>query len=67
VTLQFPCEFTHHKYYSFQSILNKIQETKDNEIHLKPIVLKRIQELTQDRENDVVQIPNGWEDIHWLI
>jgi glutamyl-tRNA reductase len=67
VTLQFPYEFTHHKYYSFQSILNKIQETKDNEIHLKPIVLKRIQELTQDRENDVVQIPNGWEDIHWLI
>ena len=63
----FPYEFNHLKYYSFQFILNKIQETKENEAYLKPIVLKRIQELTHERENDVVQIPNGWEDIHWLI
>ncbi len=61
-----PSEFTHHKYYPFQFILKRIQETKDNETHLKPIVLKRIQELTRERENSVVQIPNGWEDIHWL-
>jgi glutamyl-tRNA reductase len=54
------------KYYSFQYILDKIQETKDNEKHLKPIVSSRIQELTQERENEVLQIPNGWEDIHWL-
>ncbi len=61
-----PSEFTHHKYYPFQFILKRIQETKDNEVQLKPIVLKRIQELTRERENSVVQIPNGWEDIHWL-
>ena len=61
-------QFNHPKikYYSFEYILNQIQKTKDNENILKSIVLKRILELTNERENQVIQYPNGWDDIHWI-
>ncbi len=53
-------------YFSFQSILNKIQATKENEEFLKSKIISRIQELTEERENEVLHNPNGWEDINWM-
>jgi glutamyl-tRNA reductase len=53
-------------YFSFQSILSKIQATKENEEFLKPQIINRIHELTEERENEVLQNPNGWEDINWM-
>jgi glutamyl-tRNA reductase len=54
------------KYYSFEYILNKVKESKEREDFLKPIIFERILELTQERENQVIQYPNGWEDINWI-
>ncbi len=53
-------------YFSFQNILNKIQATKENEEILKSQIINRILELTEERENEVLQNPNGWEDINWM-
>lgn len=53
----------HIQYISFQEILSQIKDTEDRLQSIRPHVLRRIQELTFEREDEQYHMPHGWEDL----